>query len=227
MAAGAAPAATAIFLVLSRQIVAMLEGWREATEAVAERTFLSIYGSPKLQAAMGLDPESSRPLRKAGKSALHKLLVESRVDELRSRIGEGGLRECLVRSALYIGMGHGSVDERTFELIRRIRLAKDGLPRLTLAKFKALVREQFFMLLIDEEASLAAIPALLPAGADERQTALTLLRQVVSARGELGDEGAKRLERITRLFDVESTPADVSRIGRREGAIKEGRSRAS
>ena len=34
--------------------------------------------------------------------------------------------------------------------------------RLTLAEFKMLVREQFFMLLLDREAALAAIPKLLP-----------------------------------------------------------------
>ena len=51
-----------------------------------------------------------------------------------------------MRATLYVGMARGSADERGFETIRRIRLARSELPRLTLAEFKMLVREQFFML---------------------------------------------------------------------------------
>ena len=39
-------------------------------ESLAERTFLTIYGSPPLQAAVGIDPAGTRPLRKAGKASL-------------------------------------------------------------------------------------------------------------------------------------------------------------
>jgi Protein of unknown function (DUF3141) len=35
---------------ISEQIVAGLDAWREMTEAFSERMFLSIYGSPMLQA---------------------------------------------------------------------------------------------------------------------------------------------------------------------------------
>ena len=52
-----------------------------------------------------------------------------------------------------------SVNERAFEMVRRIRRTHGDLP---LSAFKALVRDQFNMLLIDQEAALAAIPALLP-----------------------------------------------------------------
>ena len=89
----------------------------------------------------------------------------------------------------------GSVDERTFELIRRIRSVSREMPRLTLAEFKALVREQYFMLLIDEEAALAAIPSMLPASVEEREQALAVLRDILSARGEVTGEAASRLKR--------------------------------
>ena len=72
---------------------------------------------------------------------------------------------------------------------------------LTLAQFKAMVREQFFMLLIDQEAALAAIPALLPPGADERQAALAAIRDLISASGEPSGEAAERMRRVVALFD--------------------------
>ena len=203
---------------MSRQIVEALDRWRDANEALAERIFLSIYGSPTLQVGMGIDPESTKPLRKAGKNALHRQFVDYRIGELRSRMGGGGLRAGVVRSALYVGMSLGSFDERGFELVRRIRLVSDGMPRLTLAEFKALVREQYFMLLVDENAALAAIPSLLPVSAEERHRALVLLGEILSVRGELGSEATKRLSRIVELFGVKDAPIDVPRIGRRSVA---------
>jgi pimeloyl-ACP methyl ester carboxylesterase len=189
---------------VSRQIVKALDAWRDATEVAAERTFLGAYGSQTLQAAAGIEASSRKPLRKAGKNPLHRQLLQTRIADLRSRIASGGLREGLVRSALFIGMGRGSVDERGFELVRRIRLTADGMPRLKLQAFKALVREQYFMLLIDEAAALAAIPRLLPSGAEERRKALAMLREIVTARGELSGEGSRRMERIARLFEADA-----------------------
>src|SRR5262249_38538890 len=127
---------------MSRQIVAGLDAWREMTESFAERTFLTVYGSPVLQAAVGIDPNDPRPLRKAAKSPLHRELLESRIAELKSRIPVGGLRECTMRALLYVGMAGGSVDERGFAAIRRLRSVQDDKPRPTLAEFKALLREQ-------------------------------------------------------------------------------------
>ena len=143
----------------SNQIVAGLEAWREASEKIAERTFLAIYGSPTLQAAVGVDPAGTQPLRKATKNPLHRELLQKRIAELRSRIPEGGLRAAVIRGIIYAGLDRASVDERSFELARRLREEHGDM---SVADFKALVREQFNILLIDKEAALAAIPSMLP-----------------------------------------------------------------
>ena len=140
---------------VSRQIVAALDGWRDMSEALAERTFLAIYGLRSLQAAVGIDPAATRPLRKAAKNPLHHELLQKRIVELKSRIPMGGLREAVIRGLLYAGMTRAAIDERGFELARRIRQAYG---ETSLSELKALVREQFNMLLIDQEAALAAIP---------------------------------------------------------------------
>ena len=48
---------------------------------------------------------------------------------------------------------------------------------MSLADFKALVREQFNILLIDKEAALAAIPSMLPPDAETREKAYGVIRQ--------------------------------------------------
>ena len=106
---------------MSKSIVNALDAWRDMTERVSESMFLAVYGSPVLQAAVGIDPAESKPMRKADKSSLHLQLVENRIAELKAQIPKGGIREATIRALVYIGMVKGSVDERGFETIRRIR----------------------------------------------------------------------------------------------------------
>jgi len=199
----ASNAFTAMQENMSRHIVAALDGWREFNEALAERTFLTIYGSPMLQAAVGIDQASKSPLRKASKNLMHHELLQRRIAELKSRISAGGLREALIRGLVHAGMGRAAVDERGFEAVRRIRESYSDVP---LSVFKALVREQYNMLLIDPEAALAAIPAMLPPDAESRLKAFELIQTVLSARGEITAEDTLRMAEVARLFgvDVES-----------------------
>ena len=50
----------------SRHIVAALDGWREMNERLAESMFMTIYGSPALQAAVGIDQTGMRRLAQSG-----------------------------------------------------------------------------------------------------------------------------------------------------------------
>jgi Protein of unknown function (DUF3141) len=195
----------------SRLIVAGLDGWRDLRDSVLEWMFLSAYGLPALQAAVGIDPSGTRPLRKAAKSPLHRQLLQSRIAELKSRITRGGLRECAVRGMLYVGMGRGDPDERAFAAVRRIRTEQEGMSRLTLSEFKELVREQYFMLIIDAQAALAAIPDLLPRDSEARRKAFAAIRKVLSARGEITGEAALRLDRVAKLFDIDPRTVAIHR----------------
>ncbi len=185
---------------VSGQIVKALDGWRDAQEKLSEAVFLRVYGSPALQAALGIDRKATRS-RKPGKSLLHQQLLAARIAELKSHITKGGLQECTARGLLYAGMARGKVDERGAQALRQIRLS-DSRPQMTLAQFKAMAREQYFLLLLDPEATLAAIPQLLPASPEERQKALAAIRNVLSASGEISGETAERLKRVATLFET-------------------------
>jgi Protein of unknown function (DUF3141) len=195
---------------VSEQIVAGLNAWRDGVETLAERMFLTVYGNPLLQAAVGIDPEDASPQRKAAKMPLHRELVEGRIAELKSRIAGGDVREGAIRALLYAGMPRGAVDERGFEAIRRMRAIQDEMERTTLAEFKAMVREQYFMLLIDPEAAFAALPELLPDPSLRRET-LAAVRGVLSAAGEISGEVAERLDRLARVLGIETRRASPAR----------------
>ncbi len=200
---------------MSQQIVSALEAWGKARDMLTESLFLSIYGSPVLQAAVGIDPTSGKPQRKAGRSTLQRDLVRTRIGEIKSRIADGGMIEATVRGLIYIGLARGQVDERGVRALRDVRLMQDK-PKLTLSQFKHMAREQFYMLLLDEEAALNAIPKMMPASPEERRNCLAAILQVLSASGQLSGEAAARLVRVAGLFGIrdEVTPPPYAGIRR-------------
>jgi len=184
---------------VSEQIVKALDDWRDRTQRLSESIFMAIYGLPALQAAAGIDPKVERP-RKPGKSLLHQQLLEARIAELKLLINKGGLRECAIRGLLYVGMARGNVDERGAQALRQFRLTMQG-SGMTLTQYKQMAREQYFLLLLEPEATLAAIPDLLPADKDARQKALGVIRRVANAGGEVTGEAADRLKRVVAMFE--------------------------
>ncbi len=192
---------------VSKNIVNVLDKWRDTQETISESLFLWVYGSPALQAAVGID-RNVNPSPRPEMSAEHRKLLDARIAELKSKIRSGGLRECGIRALLYAGMARGVVDERGLEALRRMR-REDAASRMTLSEFKSLVREQFFMLLLDQEASLAAIPKMLPQDMDQRRAVFAAIREVLSVGGEIFGETARRLDRVAQLFGVGGDTADA------------------
>ncbi len=189
----------------SDQIVNALQSWGKFRDTFVENIFLAIYGAPMVQAMAGLDPNSSQPQRQAAKSELHRELVEKRIAELKSGITKGGLEECALRGLIYVVLACGRLDERSVNSLRRLRLS-GKLPAMTLDEFKDMARDQFFMLLLDTEAALEAIPALLtPVDTALRRKAFTLLTNIILASGELSSDATKRLNRVEELFGLRET----------------------
>jgi pimeloyl-ACP methyl ester carboxylesterase len=195
---------------VSRQIEAMLDGYRDLRDRWSEQVFLSLYGSPLLQALVGLRASDELPRRRPGDDPDHLDFVARRKAELLDQIAAGGLREAAIRALLYVLMPQRATDERTFNLLRRMREERGG--GVTLAAFKAALREQGFMLLLDQERAVATLPRLFErASADEIRTTLEDLRRVTAVSGPLGAESEARLEAVARLFEEAARAAQAER----------------
>jgi hypothetical protein len=72
------------------------------------------------------------------------------------------------------------------------------------------------MLLIDEQASLAAIPSMLASDAETRNEAFDVIKEVMHALGKLATEDDKRLREVSGLFGVEQAQATTIPFPRRE-----------
>jgi len=195
---------------VARGVAEALEAWGRMRDTVVEASFHTLYGSPLIQALAGFDGSEREVRRRPGRGPEETARIARRIAELRGRIGEGGLREALIRAVVWIGMADKAADERAFETIRRIRTE---LPEARpLAEFKASLREQFSMLLIDEAAAVAAVADLLAdTGPDERAAALAIVRRIARAVGEPEGERAARLARIETMFQAEVQPEPTAR----------------
>ncbi len=213
------PAAPDNPVVAAREQVAKaigesLETWGRLRDAMMEAGFHAIYGSPLVQALAGLDVSETVLRPRPGRGPAEAARIARRIEELRGRIAEGGLREAVIRAVVWVGMAERVADERAFESIRRIRAA---LPEaVPLAAFKAALREQFLMLLIDEEAAVAAIGELVSrSDASDRAAAMEIVRRIATAPGEPEGEKAERLARIEVLFGAAGDAAP--RVRRAQG----------
>ena len=148
----------------SRQIVAALDGWRESVETMAERTFLAIYGSPMLQAAVGIDPAGDAAAAQgAQEPAAPRAPGRSASPSSRRAFRRAGCARPSIRGLLYVGMARAAVDERGFE-------AHAPHPRgahrpAALRPSRRWCASSSTCCMIDQEAALAAIPSMLPADA--------------------------------------------------------------
>ncbi|HEX6735343.1 MAG TPA: DUF3141 domain-containing protein [Azonexus sp.] len=182
---------------VSDGIIAALDNWRDLRDHGMEQLFLAIYDSPLLQSLVGLRGGNETPRRRPGTDPERLAFVQRRIGEIRAGLAEGSIREAAIRSLVYIGMAGTGVDERAFNVLREIRAEHHGM---SLDEFKQTLREQFFGLLLDQDAALEAIPAMLPDDAAARRKALERIQRIVSAAGEITGERADRLATIEKLF---------------------------
>jgi len=186
---------------ISKSIESSLDLWGEWRDAMIERTFMAVYGSPLVQDIAGLGAREGSPREHPGVSPEHIAFVRRRVDELRKLVQCGGLREAGIRVMMYIAQAQGGIDERSFNLIRQLRAQQEH--SLSLAAFKKLVREQAMVMVVDPDGAVQAIPELLSHhSATEIEAALEFVTRVAMASGALNSEGKKRLAQVAKFYEV-------------------------
>jgi pimeloyl-ACP methyl ester carboxylesterase len=190
---------------ISDGVVRTLDMWRDTRDLLSEQLFLGIYEMPFLRALTGMHPDTLR--RKAVVEPLHRAMVEYRIRELRGQMTTGSLREAAIRALVYVGLADASVDERGFSVLRQIRA--DNREGMSLTEFKTAIREQLFMLLIDEERALAGIREIARRTPQDAGKIMPLLRRVLSATGEPDIERKRRLARVEGIFAEVSGAATV------------------
>ena len=184
------------FLRLERQAAAGIERsldlYRDVRDGIHERTFKAIYASPWLNGALRNGPKAptweQQELRR-----LKRLMAESQFEN-------GTALDGWARIVLYVARAEPVLDERAYNLARRMIEAAD------MKELKAAVKRQAFILGLDEERAVAALPKLLREE-DARRKALECARLVAAAGGPLSAGQEQRFGRIERVLGLETLAA--------------------
>jgi hypothetical protein len=188
----------------SSWITNWLHGFGEIRDTISEAVFLSTYGSTLIQALVGLGAPQPTPNR-IERDLVREADVARLRSELENRFEAGGVQDAAIRALGYIRLPEHSIDERGFSALKLIRASRPLNQQMNLAQFKEMLRQQYLLVCLDEERAIATLPKLLGGDSTQRKAALEALRQVTSARGDMSDEGRRRLKRIETLFEVDTT----------------------
>jgi len=188
--------------VASTWITTCWESYRLARDAMTETMFLGAYGSPIVQAMVGLGAPAAPTQRRIERDLAREAIAAHRSADLEKRFEVGGLAEAVIRSIMHVRLPQRSVDERGFSVLQAIRGLQPANRRRSLGEIKAIFRDQYMLLRLDEERAVRAIPRLLPDDEQLRSTGWNAVQDVIGASGELPAEGRDRLQRIEGLFGV-------------------------
>ncbi len=184
---------------ISAQMISALNAYRDHRDQFTEQLFFAIYGSPWLQALVGLKADDKLPRARPGIEPEHLAHVEREIERLRAHMTEGGTAAASMRMVMYVNSVRQSADERGFAVVQRAwqQYASD----MSLGYFKQLVRDQFLMLILDQELAVKTIPELFKGHGDRAPRVFEFVKQAVTAVGELPQEGQRRLDELKAMTD--------------------------
>ena len=185
---------------VSDQITATLDAYRVARDQWAEQMFFGFYGSPFVQALLGLSAGSEvRPFPGVSpeKLAARRALADVQAAKLQT----GGFDEALTRAVLYVIAADRMLDQRC---ALALNVARQQLMHLSLAEFKVVVRDQAFLLQLERERAVEALASLVP----EADARMELLKQVHAIVGAGSPPSAAERDRLTRLAQLLATPIE-------------------
>jgi hypothetical protein len=188
---------------VSGQIEQALDQYRDVRDDMYERMFKAIYESPWLAAAVGVEPKS---LGRRGPQATtweQDELRRLKRQEFEAGVEQGTVLDAWVRLLIYARPEGSPVDERPFNMVRRMieELKPENVP--SLAALKAAVKRQAFVLALDEERAIAALPKLAPEMRHRRQ-GFDAARMIMKSRGELTPHQEERFRRVASILGLDS-----------------------
>jgi pimeloyl-ACP methyl ester carboxylesterase len=179
-----------------------LDQYRDKRDTMYEKTFKAIYESPVLAALTGFKSEEVRKLRKLGHDMEHAKIVRERRAAHEALFDQGNPETGFMRLLIYVASGSGVVDDRPFHGMQRI-MRELGLDKtISPQQLKQTIRQQTFLVRMDEERALTSLNKLLPDQA-ARERAITLTRELLALGGPISMEKEARLLRVTIVLGLQ------------------------
>ena len=180
---------------VSDQIIAALDSYRTARDQQVEQTFFSFYGSPVVQAMLGIT--AATEVRPAPPPVA---TPQGQAELYAAKLIAGGFDDALTRALLYLFAADRALDQRC---ALALNARRQQLMRYSLAEVKARVRNQFYVLQLGRERAVDALASMVPEPKERRE----LVRQLDEILAAAGPPSAAERERLARLSQVLAIPA--------------------
>jgi len=180
---------------VSDQIVGTLNAYQEMRDRMEENMFFAIYGSPVVQGMLGLNRDEKvreRPGTKPEKRAAETAQAAAYAAKVRA----GGFDEALIRAVLYVISAERVLDERC---AHALWAARRDMADQQLDQYKTLVRDQFFVLLLERERAVEAL-ATMVRDADQRAELLKRTAAIVAAGDPATAAERARIAQLEKLL---------------------------
>lgn len=202
----------------SELIISWLNHFRDYRDHATEALFYATY--TPLEAAMR-DEETrlleQRSQRLSQRSRQARAAIEQNVVP---RMAEGGVAEAVLRILLWLSRRRKAVDAQRFRLAEKALTGSPIFSDLSSQAMRDKLREQFFLLMVDEEHAIAALPRMM-ANDDDRNAAIDLMDKVILDIGGISAEQQADFEWIRGLLTQEiptaAKPVGEGRRARRRG----------
>jgi len=202
------------FLALEKNaallITTALQCWGELRDAMTEAVFLNTYGSPLVQAMVGLRAGEEAP-RRIERDLVRETAAAKVRAGLDDKFDKGGLEEAALRALVYVRMPGEAFDERGFRMLKLIRDQRKSNDRITPAAFRDMLDTQLKLVRLDAERALKAIPKLLKGDEKDLPAVWSALQKILAAPGALDADGERRRVRVEKLFEANKREAAARR----------------
>jgi len=183
---------------VSDQIIVALDAYRAARDKHVEQTFFGFYGSPVVQAMLGITAATEvKPA--PGTSPGTLAARHAQAEYYAAKLTTGGFDDALTRALLYVFAADRALDQRC---ALALHARRQQLMRYSLAEVKSRVRDQFFVLQLERERAVDALALMVPSVEERRE----LLRQLQGILAAAGPSSAAAHERLARLSAVLTRP---------------------
>jgi pimeloyl-ACP methyl ester carboxylesterase len=183
---------------LSDGIIHSLDLFRDVRDGSQELLFKAIFERSFVQRALGVtgDRDTTR-----GDEGARRAVLEQKIEELKAREVRGGTLEAFVRICAYIHKGQPAAEERGFKALKQIYDEAHEDTRKTLVEFKDAVREQTFLMRLDETHALETLTVLLKDN-EHRVATMHAVRRMEKAMGPDDAEREARIRHVEELLGV-------------------------
>jgi hypothetical protein len=187
---------------LSATIEAALDSYRDTRDAWTESLFYGIYGAPWAQAFVGVEPDVPLNPTAPPLMELRKELAALRLKSAQAHLAKGTLVDAFMRIVAYLADEMHTVQYRPFRKMRELAQQYLGDRQPSIAELKEAARRQGFIVQLDPQAAIAALPELVPDVATRRALLVAVYRISTISR-PLEGERRERFREVAHVLGVE------------------------